>query len=263
MNLIYDTQSPPKIGAVITTSGALPCLHLHLESWQRFGRDTPLLVVVFAKERFPALDALCQKYGADFAYCDKPAVSASLTGIVKGFEWAESKSVELLVRFSDSWVPLTQWTDGLARVAKESQFATFSGGWTTSTPTFTSDVMAFHTRSWRQFAALQILREHADLETPVNSDGTIYQAASDLFEHRCTANTEFCARLSEPLDFDCCGFWPIAGPENRDQRSGALCRNWATAQDYLRSLNQWEIGDYTIAQIESALNVEKEEPPTK
>ena len=255
-NAIYDTEGALKIGAVITTHDALPFIHLHLESRLRFHPDTPLLIVAFAKSE--SLDALCLRYGVDVVYCEaKGTETGALLGIVKGFEWAEARGLDLLVRFSDSWVPLCSWHEGLANAACETQFATLSGGWATTTPRFSAEAMAFHPQSWIRFSGIQLLRENAELETSVEPDSIIYQSAADIFEHRCTANTEYCERRLEPLEFGCCGFWSIS---SAGTRTGALSKNWGAAHDYLRALHQWGIADYTLEQIELLLNPKTPEP---
>ncbi len=255
-NAIYATEGALKLGTVITTHDGLPFIHLHLESRQRFHPGTPLLIVAFTKSE--TLDALCQRYGVDVVYCEaKGTETGALLGIVKGFEWAEAQGLALLVRFSDSWVPLCKWHEGLAQAARETQFATLSGGWTTTSPRFSAEAIAFHPQSWFRFSGIQLLRENAELETPVVPDTIVYQSASDVFEHRCTANADYCEQKAEPLEFGCCGFWPVS---SADTRTGALSRNWGAAHDYLRALQQWGIADYTLEQVELLLNPKPAEP---
>lgn len=255
-NAIYSTEGPLKLGTVVITNEGIPFIHLQLESRHRFHPDTPLLVVAFTKSE--SLAALCLRYGVDVVYCEeKGAETGSLLGIVKGFEWAEAQGLDLLVRFSDSWVPLCSWHDGLVQVARETQFATLSGGWATTTPRFSAEAMAFHPQSWCRFSGIQLLRESAELETPVVPDTVVYQSAADVFEHRCTANSDYCEGRLEPLEFGCCGFWPIS---SAGTRTGALSKTWGAAHDYLRALQQWGIADYTLEQIELLLNPKPPEP---
>jgi hypothetical protein len=258
---IYTPTSSINIGTVITTNGALPLLHLHLEAWRRNHRGTPILIASFLKIKSAELEELCSNYGANVIHVEmKGPGTDSLAGIIKGFEWAEAKQLEILVRFTDTWVPLIPWQEGLLRVARESQFATLSAGWMAASRRFTSDAIAFHTPSWRRFFGIQLLREHAELETPVAPDSVVYQSASGVFDHNCKANRKFCEEELAPSGFGCCGYWPIALGGNIDPRSGALSRNWGSAHDYLRALQQWRIEEYSLEEIEAALQTNVENP---
>jgi hypothetical protein len=118
----------PKVGLVISTFGAPQYVELALAVRQRLYPDTPTLVHDDASHRSADLSSLCSRYGVDFETTSSRLghPMGDLCGIVGGLRWAEERGIDLLVKMSRRFIPLTNWVTGLTDLASTTQYPTYS-----------------------------------------------------------------------------------------------------------------------------------------
>ena len=104
-----------KVGVVIGTFGAVPYIHLQLESLRRFHPGTPCLVVDDGSPQRAELEKLCEEYGAEFIGREKRMghIAGDLDVFLRGIEWAKAREIELLVKLSRRFIPSGPWIDEL------------------------------------------------------------------------------------------------------------------------------------------------------
>ena len=127
MDNIYK-DNKPSIAVVIGTYASIPYVHLQLEVWKSFCNNVPLLVHDdFSHHRYILKD-LCKNYGVDLITTSKRMghVPGDVAAFLSGFEWAQEKKCDLLVKMSRRFVPLRPWQNELEELAFETQFPTFS-----------------------------------------------------------------------------------------------------------------------------------------
>ena len=71
----------PDIAIVVGTYGAVPYVHLQLESWRRFAGECPLIVHDDCSTEAAALRGLCQNYGAEFYTRRNDSAKSVLTAL--------------------------------------------------------------------------------------------------------------------------------------------------------------------------------------
>lgn len=117
----------PRVGLVITTYGAAPYVELGLAARQRLYPTLPVLVHDDASPDRDALLQLCNRYGAAFESNSSSLghEMGDLSGIIGGLHWARSAQLDLLVKMSRRFVPLSDWVEPLLGLAEMTQFGTF------------------------------------------------------------------------------------------------------------------------------------------
>lgn len=160
---LYD--SPPNIGIVIGTYGAIPYIHLQLEARKRFYPDLPCLVHDDLSKDFLALGKLCDSYGAEFVTTPKSLghVWGDTACFIQGLLWAEKRGVELLVKISRRMIPLNSFVEPLTDLALRSQHATFSNHSVTWGFGFRTEFQGMHVRSYLNERLLQDYRNRVNV----------------------------------------------------------------------------------------------------
>lgn len=148
-----STANPPTIGLIIGSCAGVPYIHLHLESWRKLYPQIPLLVHDDHSPQSQELAALCKEYGADFVASPvrRGHQAGDLSVYLHGLEWARDKNLDLLVKMSQRWVPLTNWVPGLQQLAQQSQAATYTDRCRGHHHPFRSECAALHVASWVPF----------------------------------------------------------------------------------------------------------------
>ena len=117
----------PRVGLVISTFGAAPFVELGLAVCRRLNVSVPVLVHDDGSPERQALMRLCTTYGATFQ-CNSSRLGhemGDLSSIVGGLNWARANGVDLLVKMSRRFIPVTEWAANLQTLAEETQFATY------------------------------------------------------------------------------------------------------------------------------------------
>ena len=246
------------MGLVIGTYGSVPYIHLQLEAWRRHCAEMPLLIHEDASPHAGRLRELCAEYGAEFfGNCARWGhVPGDLLAYINGLAWARQAGVELLVKFSRRWIPLTPWQAQLGQLAFDSQFATFSGRCLAFGFGFRTECLAVHVPTWVATDALRPIREtlarigsldpslSADQQRVVLVEAVVHRAAQRAHEVRCV---ECEAYESKHPMADGCGYyaeWPLLGTNRREPRAHVLWHNASRSQEYHRALIQWGIDCY-------------------
>ena len=141
---------PPRCGVVIGTFAAVPYVHLQLEAWRRLYPHAALLVHDDASPHAERLAELCAGYGAEFERNTErcPPCKGDLTAFVGGLHWARERGLDVLLKLSRRFVPLTDWTVSLAELALASHYATYCAWTTTFNFGFRSECVGLAVAEW-------------------------------------------------------------------------------------------------------------------
>jgi Glycosyl transferase family 2 len=243
---IFDLTRDPKLGVVISTYGAAPYVHLQLESLRRLTDNVPVLVVDDCSPERDRLSQICAKYGAEFVSSEerKGHFAGDLTAFVFGMRWAQQSQVDLLVKFSRRWIPLVRWTQQLARLAKETQYATYSGGCPAWAFRFRTEALAMHVGTWLESGGMEPVKEYADVGQFAIVEWIVYSAAKRVHECSCKANKEYLERNPRPAGSEWFCEWPLLGESRISARADVLWHEWAKPHEYERALLQWAGAEY-------------------
>ena len=145
------------VGLVVGTYGGLPYVHLQLESRKRFYPQVPVLVHDDASDKHHDLLMLCQDYAVEFetnhleGQCKRNNLGhqvGDLSVFVGGLTWASQHGLEVLVKVSRRFIPLTNWVPALQRLATESRGATFAGQYLDRRDAIRTDCIALRVNDW-------------------------------------------------------------------------------------------------------------------
>ena len=255
---------------VIGTSASVPYIHLQLEAWRRNCAEMPVLIHDDASADAARLAALCAEYGAEF-YTNatrRGHVPGDMLAYINGLAWAGRMDVELLVKFSRRWIPLTPWQGELGRLAFASQCATFSGRCSANGFGFRSECVAIHVPTWIATDALLPIREAlargeslapetlADQQPFILVEGVVHRAAARAHAARCAECIAY--ETDHPPNRGCGNYaeWPLLGTSRREPRAHLLWHNASRAHEYHRALLQWGIDRYSAEDfIDPAANL--------
>jgi len=126
MSVIWHNKS---IGVVIGTFAAVPYIHLHLEIAKKFYPQVPILIHDDGSKQKSVLQALCQKYGVELYAAPKRRERwgvGDLCSFYEGLLFAERKNLNLLVKFSRRFIPLSNDWLGIIRLHEITRGKTFS-----------------------------------------------------------------------------------------------------------------------------------------
>jgi len=141
----------PKVGLVISTYAAPQYVELALAVRQRLYPDLPTLIHDDASPRATELENLCAQYDVEFESTSSRLghPMGDLCGIVGGLRWAQEREIDLLVKMSRRFIPLTNWVTGLTELARTSQYATYSNVCRHFGMAIRSECMAMAVGEWR------------------------------------------------------------------------------------------------------------------
>ena len=103
-------------------------MELALAVRKLFHPGLPTLVHDDASGAGGQLQELCGRYGAEFETNSSRLghQMGDLSALVGGLAWAKERGIDLLVKMSRRFIPLTDWVPGLVELARESQYPTYS-----------------------------------------------------------------------------------------------------------------------------------------
>ena len=142
----------PKVGLVISTYSALPYVELALAVRQKLYPDLPTLVHDDASRRTTELEALCGRYGVEFETASSRLGHprwAIFAGSWAAYAGLQERGIDLLVKMSRRFIPLTNWVAGLAELARVSQYATYANVCRHFGMPIRSECMGMAVKEWR------------------------------------------------------------------------------------------------------------------
>lgn len=162
--VVAPAQSSGALGLVIGTYGAVPYIHLQLESLKRFHPGTPCLVVDDGSDQREELAALCKEYGVEFLGRDKRMNHArgDMQVFIEGHSWAQRNGIKLLVKFSRRWVPTATWQEEALRLWKETKAPTLSNVCMHNEYGFRTECLAMDVTAWKESNALSFIQTKID-----------------------------------------------------------------------------------------------------
>lgn len=235
-------RNPPSFGIVIGTFAAVPYVHLHLEACRRFYPDVPLLVHDDGSPVSARLAELCREHGADFERNTErfPPCQGDLSAFAGGFLWARGRGVEVLLKLSRRFVPISDWRPSLTTLALESQYATYNA-WTTSFNFgFRTECVAMAVGEWfRLMLVAEIAKRITEPGEPF-VEGFIHDLARRAARFNCQAAREYDARVGQrPPDKNGYAVWEWMGGDRRARSENFLWHNCAQPRDYHALGKQW------------------------
>jgi hypothetical protein len=231
-------QDPlPSVGLVIGTFAAMPYVHLQLESWRRNYPSVPLLVSDDCSPLQSDLGALCKTYRAHFLsrpYRGRWTVG-DMTSYVNGFDWAARHGVDVLVKFSRRFIPLTNWVPRLRQLCDESQSATYSNQCRHFNFGFRTECIGFHVKTWIERGAADRIRFQVENNEPAFVEGFVHNLARSIqATSLCEANDAYVRAHPSPPDADAYAVWDIMAPARTTRRPDVLWHDCETPLDYAR-----------------------------
>jgi len=250
-----------KSGIIIGTYAAVPQVHLQLESWRRFCPGVRLIVSDDASPKRDQLASLCRDYDAEFRSNETRSghVVGDMQVFLDGIQWATDMGLDMLVKFSRRWIPLTPWIHTAHVLFSESGAPTLSARCIYHRFGFRSEAIAMHVPMWIETDAVHPIREHIEQAKRGNYvlvEAVIHQAAQRAFEARPARCREFETRC--PHKPGCGGYiaWPWMKESRVHPRSDVLWHEWARAHEYHRAALQWGIECYSIHDfVDTAANI--------
>jgi predicted O-methyltransferase YrrM len=239
-DLIIKTNAP-SVGLVIGSYGAPAYIHLQLEAWKRFYPTIPLLVHDDLSSASDQIADLCQIYGASY-YKTKQREGhqeGDLSACIKGLEFGRDRELDIMVKFSRTWLPLDNFVPCLQQLAYESQYATYSHFCNACGFGFRSECVGWHVPTYVEGGYLDKMKEalpHGH-EAWGYVERFLHQIAKDVVDHSaCLANDIY--RASEPSRReDRChyGLWDWMGDNCHKRNERQIWHTCDTPLDYYRA----------------------------
>jgi hypothetical protein len=233
--LTYSDQ--PSIGLVVGTFAAVPYVRLHLEAWRRYYPGIPILIADDGSPCREAIKEICASYGVVFEsnYDRLRRTVGDMSAYVKGFDWAASIGVQLLVKMSRRFIPLYNWVPELQALALMSQMPTFSQCCDHFHFGFRTECIAFHCASWRQSGAYQQIKDKVDRNQPEFVEGFLHQLTRTVASKCCCSSAqEYIRRNPRPSDRDGYAEWNIMANKRTTRVPRVLWHDSDKPFDYCR-----------------------------
>lgn len=228
------------VGVVIGTYGALPYIHLQLESLRRFHPGMPCLVVDDGSPQREQLAALCREYGADFVGRFKRMghVPGDMQAFIEGHAWAQKLGLGLLVKLSRRWVPIAPWLNEAERLWWTSRAPTLNASCTFHNYGFRSECVAMDVAAWQKADALKVVREHiaACANHPPDLDCGASGVLVEHIIHVAAKAAKDVAGWAGPLNYT---LWPWMGTSRAGLIEGVLWHETSRASVYHATGAAW------------------------
>ena len=229
----------PSILLAIGTFAAVPYVHLHLEARRRFYPDVPCVVHDDASPFAAQLQELCAAYNAHFFAPRQrlPPQCGDLSTMLLGIQSAQELGIDLAVKMSRRFIPVTDWTPQLRHLASRTQYATYCNWDEGHGFGLRSECVAFHAPTW---AAEEW---SGDLERAIAGgpetfgyvEGYLHNLARRVQARtQCAANREYEALYPPPLESSAYGVWPWLGHNRKMRQPWYLWHDMDTSLDYYR-----------------------------
>ena len=243
----------PTLGVVVGTYGAVPYIHLHLESWRRNYGNIPLLVHDDGSPEGDDLRALCTLYGADFSRNDDSFghFAGDLTVYSHGLRWAQERSLDLLVKFSRRFIPRLNWIMELQTLAYVTQYATFSSLCEYYNFGFRTECLGMHVPSW--LAVCERIQENAEevKGADCHVEALMHHHARFVHRSNCLANKLYETVHPTPDNADAYAPWRLLGTSRHKRLPHVLWHNCYAPFEYYMEAVSCGILDYDAHRFET------------
>ena len=229
----------PGVFLAIGTFAAVPYIHLHLESRRRFYPDVPCLVHDDASPFGAQLQELCVAYGAHFFSPRErlPPQCGDLSTILLAIQSAQSLNLDLAVKMSRRFIPLTDWVPQLQHTAYHTQYATYSDWDEGHGFGFRSECVAFHAPTWAASDTSGRIERAIDGGSDVFGfvEAFIHGLSREAHARtQCGANREYERLYPRDPDTNAYGIWQWLGHNRKVRQTSFLWHDPDTALDYFR-----------------------------
>ncbi len=242
---IIETERP-SIGLVVGTYSAVPYVHLHLESWKRNYSHIPILVHDDASPDGEKIRALCEQYGTEFVSTPSSLGHSlgDLSVFLEGFDWAQERDLDLLVKMSRRFTPVIDWTPELQDLAYRTQYATYGNHCTAQSWGLRTECVALHVRSWVASGAVDDIRRQV---IQGHNDGcieaVIHRLARGVHISNCAHNRRYEKARPKSLNYAGYGDWKFLSSSRDQKMPDALWHHYSSCEpiDYCRTLRQYGV----------------------
>lgn len=227
--------SKPKIGLTISTFGTVPYVELALAVHRRLNPAIPVLVHDDASPERENLLRVCDAYGATFQSNSSRLghQMGDLSAIVGGLYWARDIGLDLVVKMSRRFIPLTNWAMDLETLAEITQFATYGRHCTSFRLPFRSECFAMAVEPWSQPEIAGAMATFM-LENRISIflEPYVFGYAQLAYETNCTAACEYerqhVRSTPRPPFID----WPLLSEGRRLKSKASLWHDSSPPQEY-------------------------------
>jgi hypothetical protein len=254
----------PLVGLVIGAFASVPYIHLHMESWHRYYPEIPVLVHDDCSPQAPELERLCRDYGADFV-CNEVRYghqAGDLSAYLAGIRWGQERKLDLLVKLSQRFVPIADWTQELQQLFQNAPWPTYTDECKPCRHAFRSESAVLHLSSWAPF--IPVIEEGVstrDFGIVENFMNNLALRVARLWEERLNgkeegtnAGGEAGGGCAAPRKW---GYqvWPLLGDDGTMPRANHL---WHRAQGigfYLALAQKYGLTDYLPGDFQDTATV--------
>jgi hypothetical protein len=219
----YPPRKPIQMGLVIGTYASVPYVHLGLESWKRNYGHVPVLVHDDCSPKQTQLRDLCKQYGVSFSTnsVNRGHTVGDTSSFLAGWYWGLEKKIDLLVKFSRRFLPLYDWTAGLEKLARETQYPTFGNVCHNLHWGFRSECVAIHVPTWKRADVMDIVCKEIIWKKEMFAENFWHEMAREVHHYTSPANIAY--TITHPREEWCNGYgpWEILG-ENRVKKVAGL-----------------------------------------
>ena len=228
-------SGPPRFGLVIGTFAALPYVHLQLEAWRRLYPQVAVLVHDDASPQAGRIAKLCEQYGAEFEQNAErcPPCKGDLTAFVGGLLWARARGLDVLLKLSRRFVPLTDWTASLADLALDAHYATYCAWTTTFNFGFRSECVGLAVAEWFRLNLVAELAARVLAPGEPFVEGFVHDLARRAAAFNCQRALAYDARTGpRPRERNGYAVWPWMGTDRRAKTERFLWHDAVTPAEY-------------------------------
>jgi hypothetical protein len=251
---IFKTPTP-SVGLVIGSYGVPAYMHLQLASWKRLYPTIPLLIHDDSSDECDQIAELCKIYGASFYKTEKREghQEGDLSAYIKGLEFGEANKVDIMVKFSRTWIPLINFVPILQQVAYETQYATFSNHCESCGFRFRTECVGLHVPTYVEKGHLNSMKEGLRLRSQAwgYAELLLHRIATQVVKNStCIANARYRKGEIRHPDYLHYGIWNWIGEDCRKRNSQWLWHRCDTPIDYYRLSSLYGL-PYTLKAFEN------------
>jgi hypothetical protein len=235
---IIETPTP-SVGLVIGSYGVPAYMHLQLVSWKRFYPTIPLLIHDDSSDASDQIAELCKAYGASFCKTEKREghLEGDLSASIRGLEFGRNNGLDLMVKFSRTWIPINNFVPSLQRLAHETQYATYGNQCKSNGYRLRTECIGWHIPTYFEGGHLDDMREWLRRRCQAGDymELFLHRVAKKVIEKStCTANAEYRARDSLYHKWRYYGIWDWMSEDSQKPNGNWLWHRSDKPLDYHR-----------------------------
>lgn len=241
----------PSIAVVVGTYGSPAYIGLGLEARRRFWPRTPILVHDDSSDEQAEIVDICERYGAEFVSTKSRLghLAGDIATIVAGLDWAAAHGYDILVKLSRRYIIYHEWTGGLAQLAYNSQYATYTNACSDFRRRLRSECIGFHVSTWLASSTMKAMRECvATGRAPMVDMEQWYYEQALAIHRRFAAPVVRQREHSFPRSREWAGYgvWTMLGNGRQTRAPGVLWHHADLPEEYRDLAVQWGLGEYPL-----------------